>query len=111
LQFIEPDGTKRFKADGKIKGSYHSFGGKPVHTLLICEGYATGASLHQATGYPVAVAFNAGNMEAVAVALRAKLGAAIKIIICADNDKKTESKTGINTGWQQRPKQRRQYLA
>ena len=98
LQFIEPDGTKRFKADGKIKGSYHSFGGKPVHSLLICEGFATGASLHQATGYPVAVAFHAGNMEAVAVALRAKLGTAIRIIICADNDKKTESKTGINTG-------------
>ena len=98
LQFIEPDGTKRFKADGKIKGSYHSIGGKPVHTLLICEGYATGASLHQATGYPVAVAFHAGNMEAVAIALRAKLGAAIKIIICADNDRKTESKTGVNTG-------------
>ena len=40
--------------------------------LIVCEGYATGASLHDATGEAVAVAFNSGNLEAVALDLRAK---------------------------------------
>ncbi|MBB3211124.1 uncharacterized protein (DUF927 family)/phage/plasmid primase-like uncharacterized protein [Herbaspirillum sp. Sphag1AN] len=88
-QFIDQDGAKRFKSHGKIKGCYYSFGGKPVDTLLICEGFATGASLHAATGWPVAVSFNAGNLEAVALVLRGKLPD-IKIIVCADNDQFNE---------------------
>jgi putative DNA primase/helicase len=85
-QFIYENGTKRFKSHGKIKGCYYRIGGKPVDTLLVCEGFATGASLFQATGFPVAVAFNAGNLEAVALVLRAKLPE-IRVIICADNDR------------------------
>ena len=86
LQFIYEDGSKKFKSHGKIKGCYCSFGGKPVDVLLIVEGFATGASLHAVTGYPVAVAFNAGNLEAVALVLRAKLPA-IRIIVCGDSDR------------------------
>ncbi|WP_167087047.1 AAA family ATPase [Massilia frigida] len=86
LQFIAKDGTKRFKSHGKVKGCYYSFGGKPVDTLLVCEGFATGASLFAALGHPVAVAFNAGNLEAVALALRGKLPG-VQIILCADNDR------------------------
>ncbi len=41
--------------------------------------------MRQATGLPVAVAFNAGNIEAVAKALRERDPAA-QIIIAADND-------------------------
>lgn len=93
-QFIDADGSKRFKSHGKIKGCYYSLGGKPADTLLICEGFATGASLHAATGLPVAVAFNAGNLEDVARALRAKLPD-IRIIVCADNDRFNE---GGNVG-------------
>ena len=37
-----------------------------VERVLIAEGYATGASLHLSTGYAVLVAFNAGNLLAVA---------------------------------------------
>ncbi|MDY7579439.1 AAA family ATPase [Herbaspirillum sp. RTI4] len=94
LQFIDEDGVKRFKTYGKIKACYYSFGGKPTDTVLLCEGFATGASLHAVIGYPVAVAFNAGNLEAVAQVLRAKLPG-IKIIVCADNDRFTE---GGNVG-------------
>lgn len=86
LQFIYEDGSKRFKSNGRVKGCYYSFGGKPVDVVLLCEGFATGASLFAATGYPVAVAFNAGNLEAVARVLRAKLPD-IRIIVCADNDR------------------------
>jgi uncharacterized protein (DUF927 family)/phage/plasmid primase-like uncharacterized protein len=89
-QFIDEDGCKRFKSHGRIKGCYYSFGGKPNDVLLICEGFATGASLHDATGLPVAVAFNAGNIEDVARAIRDKLPD-IRIIICADNDRFNEA--------------------
>lgn len=85
-QFIAEDGTKRLKSHGRVKGCYYSFGGKPVDTLLVCEGFATGASLYAVTGHPVAVAFSKGNLEPVVRALRAKLPA-IRIIVCADNDR------------------------
>ena len=94
-QFIYEDGTKRLKSHGKVKGCYYSFGGKPVDTLLICEGFATGASLYAVTGYPVAVAFNAGNLEPVARVLRGKLPG-IRIIVCADDDRfKDSGNTGL----------------
>jgi putative DNA primase/helicase len=73
LQFIGEDGTKRFLTDGRIKGCYFSIGStKDQPAICIAEGFATGATIHEATGYPVAVAFNAGNLEAVAMAMRAK---------------------------------------
>lgn len=86
LQFIYADGTKRFKSNGRVQGSYYSLGGKPVDTLLVCEGFATGASLFAATGYPTAVAFNAGNLGAVARTIRLKFPS-VRIIVCADNDR------------------------
>lgn len=73
---------------GQRRGSFHLIGGKPTGaqpTIVVCEGYSTGASIHQATGYPVAVAFDAGNLAAVARDLRQVFGAAT-IIIAADND-------------------------
>ena len=56
--------------------------------VIVCEGYATGASIHEATGQAVAVAFNAGNLQAVAVALRAKYPC-LTITIASDDDWKT----------------------
>jgi putative DNA primase/helicase len=89
LQFINKESEKRFLPDGE-KGGYligKLDAGKPV---CICEGLATGASIHEATGYPVFVAFDAGNMKKMAAALQAK-NPAIQIILCADDD---ESGTG-----------------
>lgn len=93
LQFINADGSKRFLTGGKITGSYFSIG-KPDKVLLICEGFATGASLFEATGYAVAVAFNAGNLRPVAEALRAKFPD-LTILICGDNDIGTEGNPGL----------------
>ena len=53
---------------------------------MVAEGYATAASVHEATGYPVAVAFDAGNLEPVAETIREKLPDC-SIIIAGDNDK------------------------
>lgn len=65
--------------------------------VLLCEGYATGASLHEATGHPVAVGFDAGNLVHVAEALRALCPAAL-VLVCADDDQATAARTGKNPG-------------
>lgn len=95
LQVIAPEGGKRFQSGGRVKGCYHAIGkpqGKPV-TVILCEGYATGASIHEATRHAVAVAFNAGNLLDVAQALRSKYPA-LKIILAADDDWQTEGNPG-----------------
>ena len=93
LQRIAPDGDKRFLFGGRIKGAYSPMGritpGKP---LCICEGWATGATLHE-SGYTVACAMNAGNLKPVALALRAEYHTA-EIIIAGDDDRQTEGNPG-----------------
>ncbi|WP_448645632.1 toprim domain-containing protein [Pseudomonas mohnii] len=93
LQRIAPDGSKRFMFGGRIKGAYSPLGritpGKP---LCICEGWATGATLHE-SGYTVACAMNAGNLKPVALALRAEYHTT-EIIIAGDDDRRTEGNPG-----------------
>jgi len=84
LEFIALDGQKRFLPRGRKSGGYYSIG-KVRDVLCIAEGFATGASVQEATGHAVAVAFDAGNLEAVARALRAQYPQA-KIVIAGDND-------------------------
>ncbi|MGC4028933.1 MAG: AAA family ATPase [Steroidobacteraceae bacterium] len=93
LQFISADGSKRFLPGGKVAGGYFSIG-KPDGTLCIAEGFATAASIHEATGLAVAVAFNAGNLLPVARAMREKfLG--LRLVLCADDDADTEGNPGL----------------
>ena len=67
------------------KGHFHLIGGTPQWILLVAEGYATASTLHMATGYPVAVAFDAGNLMPVATAL-AKRYRSAKVLVCGDDD-------------------------
>lgn len=59
--------------------------GAPTWIVLVAEGYATAASLHEATNLPVAVAFDAGNLQPVAQALHKRYPKA-RILLCADDD-------------------------
>ena len=93
LQTISPDGDKRFHPGGRVKGCYHAIG-KPAGVLVLCEGYATGASIHECTEQAVAVAFNAGNLESVATALREKYPD-MKIVIAGDDDFQTPGNPGL----------------
>jgi putative DNA primase/helicase len=63
-------------------GTPHASGG----IILVCEGFATGASLHEATGLPVAVAFDAGNLLPVGEALKKAYRGRAKMLFCADDD-------------------------
>lgn len=75
------------------KGHFHLIGA-PQHIVLVAEGYATAASLHMATGLPIAVAFDAGNLAPVAEALR-KRYRRTRILICADDDSFSEGNAGV----------------
>jgi phage/plasmid primase-like uncharacterized protein len=93
LQTITSNGDKRFIAGGRVKGCYFAIG-KPTAKLIVCEGYATGASIFEATGDAVAVAFNASNLEPVALSLRAKYPD-LKIVLAADDDYQTNGNPGM----------------
>jgi len=84
IQFIDTDGEKRFLPNGRVRGCYFGIG-LPQKTLCICEGYATGASIFESTGYATACTLSAGNLPVVSEILRRKYPAT-KIIICADDD-------------------------
>ena len=93
VQTIGAAGDKRFHPGGRVKGCYFPIG-KPADVLIICEGFATGASLNEATGDAVAVVFNAGNLEEVTVALGTKYPK-LKIVIAADDDHRTTGNPGV----------------
>lgn len=96
VQQIMPDGTKRFLKGGRVSGCYMPIG-VLAGEIYICEGFATGCSLHEHTGLPVAVAFNAGNLKHVATAIRKK-HPDIKITIACDNDVNTQGNPGLTKG-------------
>jgi putative DNA primase/helicase len=83
LQRIDAEGRKRFLAGTRKKGSFFSIPGNG--TYLICEGFATGVSLHKATGASIAVAFDAGNLSNIAKAISKKVDHR-NVIIAGDND-------------------------
>ena len=91
LQTITQDGDKRFR--GRMRGCYHAMG-KPQGLVIVGEGYATCASVHEATGHAVACAFNAGNLLPVARALRSKYPALL-LVLAADDDHRTEGNPGL----------------
>ena len=88
-------GIKRFLTGGKVAGCYFPIGNiNNAKVLCICEGYATGATIHEATGYPVVIAFTANNLKPVTKAMRNKYPN-LKVIVCGDDDWKTASNAGV----------------
>ena len=75
-------------------GACHLIGGTPAGIVLVAEGYATAATLHEATGLPVATAFDAGSLVPVAAAV-AKRYKTSRLLICADDDYRTDGNPGV----------------
>ena len=95
VQFVGADG-KRFLKDSRKAGTMHvversgkgtldTLGQDRHAPIIIAEGYATAARIHEATGRPVVSAFDSGNLKAVAEAIHAKFPER-PILIAADND-------------------------
>lgn len=95
LQTINPQGEKRFQGGGKVSGCFHTIGEiDPVGLVFICEGYATGATIHRLHGgAAVACAMFADNLLPVALAIRSRYPQA-DIVLAGDNDRFTEGNPG-----------------
>ena len=91
VQKIGRDGFKSFQEGGKVEGCHFAIG-EVLHPgpLLIAEGYATAATLHEMTGMPAIVAFNAGNLTSVAQTYRGLYPDRV-IYIAGDDDKQRET--------------------
>lgn len=96
LQFIAPDGGKVFLTGTPKAAAYHAIGdiGPQCEALAIAEGYATAATVHALSGWPVLVAFDAGNLLAVAKAAR-KACPYAAIVLAADDDRNTPGNPGL----------------
>lgn len=96
LERIAPNGDKRGMKDGRKKGAYSLIGRLTADSqrVYVCEGWATGASLHRATDAPVVCAMTAANLALVASEIRAKFGPGIEIVIAADEDRDQEANPG-----------------
>lgn len=98
LQRIDRDGFKAFHEGGRVQGGHHVIGDiEQSGPLLIAEGYATAATLHDLTGAPVLVAFHAGNLASVAAAYRARFPD-LAIYLAGDNDHRREAEGAPNVG-------------
>ncbi|MEA4837161.1 MAG: toprim domain-containing protein [Rhodospirillaceae bacterium] len=92
IQIVHEDG-KRYIKESQKAGSFHviepsgrgSLAATGNGPIVIAEGYATAATIHEATGMPAVVAFDSGNLKPVAEAIRAA-NPEREIIIVADND-------------------------
>jgi putative DNA primase/helicase len=85
---------KDFLPFGETAGLFWWIGTEKTDPVLIAEGFATAATLHEETGYRVYIAFTAGNLLAVGLIVRKHLPA-VKIIFAADNDEKTAGNPGL----------------
>lgn len=94
IQRIDVDGNKKFLFGGQVTGAYYALGSiEPGSCLVVCEGWATGATLHLHTGYPVACSMNSGNLKPVALALK-KRYPDVRIVIAGDDDRQTDGNPG-----------------
>ena len=98
VQTIAKDGGKLFAKGGRKQGTHAVLGDlQPGAPFIIAEGFATAATMREATGLPVVVAFDAGNLERVALAYRER-SPTQRIIIAADNDHQREAEGKPNVG-------------
>jgi phage/plasmid primase-like uncharacterized protein len=103
LQLIQPDGKKRFLKGSRAAVSHFWICHPDADAvddpdrIFICEGWATGESIYQATGCAVLMAFYAENLHEVAKWAREQYPDA-KLTICADDDWETKRDKGYNPG-------------
>ncbi len=88
------DTDRFYLKDGRKSGLFHLVGeiveDRPI---LFAEGYATAASLHEATGHPVVVAFDSGNLVRVANIFRGFYPDKT-MVVCGDDDVLNAHNTG-----------------
>ncbi len=95
LQFIAPNGDKRFLKDGRKRGAFFTLGTlENADQAYICEGVATAASVHAASGIPVIAAMDTSNLAPVALAVR-EAYPDMTLIFAADHDDHEKGNVGM----------------
>jgi len=98
LQILWKGGKKSFLKGARKQGCFSLLGKLDCDSpVVICEGYATASTIHEATGWPVVVAFDAGNLMPVCKIWRAKCDER-QLIVAADDDHKTKGNPGATKG-------------
>lgn len=91
VQLIDAGGNKAYLPGGQKAGAFHSIqGGEPV---VVVEGFATGLTVHLASGATVYCAMDCGNLQVVADIAR-RQHPDVQILLCGDNDTHTEGNPG-----------------
>ena len=87
LQYIDNDGGKLYHPGGQTSQCFWMLGTMDEEgTLYIAEGFATAATIYEATQRPCAIAYSASNLVPVTGILRDIYGPRQDIVIVADND-------------------------
>lgn len=87
LQYIDEDGGKLYHPGGKSGGKFWMIGSlDEPGTLYVAEGFATAATIYEATSRPCVVAYSASSLVPVTASLREMYGATQDIVIVADHD-------------------------
>jgi phage/plasmid primase-like uncharacterized protein/KaiC/GvpD/RAD55 family RecA-like ATPase len=87
LQYIDEQGGKLYHPGGQTGGKFWMLGTMDEPgTLFVAEGFATAATIHEATDRPVVVSYSASNLVPVTGTLREMYGATQDLVIVADND-------------------------
>lgn len=88
LQYIAHDGGKLYHPGGATGGKFWMVGTMDEPgTLYVAEGFATAATIYEATGRPCVVAYSASSIVPVTSRLREMYGSSQDIVIVADHDK------------------------
>jgi len=88
LQYIDVDGGKLYHPGGQTGEKFWMVGTMDdPGTLYVAEGFATAATIHEATGRPCVVSYSASNLVPVTGNLREMYGSTQDLVIVADNDK------------------------
>ncbi len=102
LQWILPDGSKRYFPNAPLDGAFFSIAldtikDNPNVPILIGEGYATMAKIYELTGYPCVAAKDCGSLASISNIIHQAFPDN-NIFITADDDKNTELRLGYNPG-------------
>jgi putative DNA primase/helicase len=92
-QRITADGAKKYLGGGEVQGCFYELRGSR-QIVFVGEGFATCASVFEATGYTTLVAFDCGNLPRVAKVAK-ELFPGAKIVMAADNDQFTDGNPGL----------------
>lgn len=88
LQYIAHDGGKLYHPGGQTGGKFWMIGTMDTPGVLyVAEGFATAATIHEATNRPCVVAYSASNLVSATEAMRESYGITQDIAIVADHDK------------------------